>query len=101
MVSLIARSSCYLCGYQVKVVRISEVRVNKRSLKERGVSLVAVGARGAIGFPPLPHGRCPECLQPDDAELIPVSRYRLDPEDLEAVGAYRAKRWPSKIGALG
>lgn len=25
--------------------------------------------------------------------LIPVSPYRLDPGDLAAVGAYRAKRW--------
>lgn len=95
MVTLTATSPCWLCNYQFKVFRFSSVRVNKNSLREQGVSIVAVGPRGAKGFPQPPHGRCPECLEPDVAGLIPVSAYRLDPEDAVAVEAYRAKRWPS------
>lgn len=93
MVTLTARSPCWLCGYQFKVIRISSVRINKRSLREHGTSIVAVGPVAAKGFP-LPHGKCPECGERDTAGSIPVSAYRLSPEDGRAVAEYRARRWP-------
>jgi hypothetical protein len=99
MVSLIATTPCYLCGYKFKVVRVSEVRVNKRSLRETGVSLVMTGPRGpGRGFPPLPSG-CPECGEHDSAGLMPVSRYRLHPEDERKVAEYRGRKWPEVAGA--
>jgi hypothetical protein len=82
-VTLMARTPCLLCGYFHKVLRMTEVRVNKRSLRERGVVLVAVGER-----------LCPECGTRNAGELVPVSAYRLHPEDAAKVEAYRARKWP-------
>lgn len=83
MVMLEARSPCWLCGHFYRVLRFSEVRVNKASLRERGASLVAAGEHF-----------CPECGERNAGELIPVSRYRLRPEDAAKVEAYRLRRWP-------
>jgi hypothetical protein len=92
MVTLTARTPCAFCGYLFRVFRFSSVRVNRRSLRETGTSLVAIGPGGARGFPP--RHECPECGEPViTSGSVPVSEYRLDPEDLAAVGAYRAKRW--------
>ncbi len=85
MVTLEARTPCQFCGYLFRVLRFSQVRVNKASLKEQGVSLVAAGERF-----------CPECGEPNASQMIPVSRYRLHPEDAVKVGEYRARRWPGK-----
>jgi hypothetical protein len=78
-----ARTSCYLCGYRHRVIRFSDVRVNKSSLREQGVSLISVGAHF-----------CPECGEQNAGELVPVSAYRLAPEDAAKVADYRAHRWP-------
>lgn len=90
MVTLEARSPCWLCGHFCRVLRFSDVRVNKGSLRERGVSLVAAGERF-----------CPECGERNAGQMIPVSRYRLWPEDAVKVAGYRARRWPAKAAARG
>src|SRR5215469_15052082 len=83
MVALEASTPCLLCGYRHRVIRFSDVRVNKYSLRERGVSLVSAGAHF-----------CPECGERNAGELVPVSAYRLAPEDAVKVAEYRARRWP-------
>jgi hypothetical protein len=85
-VTLEARTPCLLCGYQQKVLRFSDVRVNKRSLRERGVSLIAV------------ERFCPECREYISDGLMPVSAYRLHPDDAAKVAAYQGKRWPLTTG---
>ncbi len=98
MVTLIAQTRCWLCGYLYEVVRVSPVRVNKLSLKETGLSFVMIGARGAIGFPSPPGRWCPECGEPSEYSSISVPRYRLGPGDEAAVEAYRDRRWPGGEG---
>jgi hypothetical protein len=88
MVTLESRSPCWLCGHFYRVLRVSQVRVNRHSLRERGVSLVATGERF-----------CPECGERNAGEMVPVSRYRLWLEDAVKVAEYRARRWPAKVAA--
>ena len=82
-VALLASTPCLLCNYRHRVIRFSDVRVNKASLREKSVSLVSLGAHF-----------CPECGEQNAGELVPVSAYRLAPEDAAKVAAYRARRWP-------
>jgi hypothetical protein len=91
-VALLASTPCHLCGFRHQVIRFSDVRVNKYSLRERGVSLVSVGARF-----------CPECGERNTGELVPVSAYRLAPEDAVKVAEYRLRKWPelAKEAAMG
>ena len=37
---------------------------------------------------------CPECGERNAGELVPVSAYRLTPEDAAKVAVYRARKWP-------
>ena len=94
MVTLTSEVPCPVCAYRFKAVRISDVRVNKRSLKESGVSLVMTGTRGAIGFPP-PQGSCPECGERcPDSRSFTAGTWRLNPDDAAAVADCRDKKWP-------
>lgn len=77
-----ARSRCFLCGYQHKVISMGDVRVNRRSLRQTGTWLTSAGQR-----------TCPECGEPNLGELIPVSVFRLCEEDAAKVAALRARRW--------
>jgi hypothetical protein len=81
-VALEARSPCFLCGYQYRVIRFSQVRVNKNSLRETGAPLISAGQR-----------RCPECGERNVGDLIPVSAYRLVPKDAAKVAACRERKW--------
>ena len=86
-VTLEARTPCLLCNYQHLVIRFSDVRVNKNSLRETGTPLTSVGYRA-----------CPECGTPNGGDLVPVSPYRLGAEDSAKVRAARERRWP-ELGA--
>jgi hypothetical protein len=89
-VTLMARSPCLLCGYFHKVLRMTDVRVNKHSLRERGVALVAAGLH-----------YCPECGTRNAGGLMPVPSYRLHPEDAAKVTAYRERKWPTSAPGAG
>jgi hypothetical protein len=81
-VTLQARTPCWSCGYLHKVFRFSQIRVNKLSLKEQGVSLICAG-----------EVCCPECGELSTSSSIPVSAWRLLPQDEAKVAAYRERKW--------
>lgn len=88
-VTFLARTPRFTCGYLHKVLRMTDVRVNKCSLREHGVALIAAGLRA-----------CPECGAPNAGDLVPVSGWALHPKDAAKVAAYRERRWPgSTTGA--
>jgi hypothetical protein len=80
-VTLEARSPCLLCGYRLKSWSFPSARVNKHSIRITGPSIICGPLR-----------ECPECGTPAAGELR--MRYRLVPESVADVAAYRARRWP-------
>jgi hypothetical protein len=82
MVTLEARTPCLLCGCRMKSWSFPSARVNRRSIRITGPSITCGPLRD-----------CPECGTPS-ADML-HTRYRLDPESVAAVEAYRARRWPS------
>lgn len=80
-ITMEARTPCLLCGYRHRVIRTGPFRVNKRSLRSLG-GLVSVGTHF-----------CPECGTRNAGQLIPVSPYRLLPDDASKVTAYRQRKW--------
>jgi len=85
---LTATTPCLLCGFRHRVHRFSDIRVNKRSLRETGVSLISLGAVF-----------CPECGTRNEGSSVPVSRYRLHPDDAAKVDACRERKWPGSTTA--
>ncbi len=84
-ITLEGRFGCLLCGYQHKVWSFPSARVNKRSVRITGPSIIAG-----------PFWQCPECGTP---ALEPLKvKYRLLPASEAEVRAYREKRWPELAG---
>jgi hypothetical protein len=81
-VTLAAQTPCWSCGYLYRLFRFAHVRVNKFSLREQGVSLICAGQRS-----------CPECEEHNWHSSIPVSAYRLLPDDEAKVIAHRERKW--------
>jgi hypothetical protein len=77
-----ARTSCWLCGYQIRVIMCGSARVNKRSMRVEPT----LGA--------LSHSACPECRSDvRGASSVPRTAYRLSAEDEAKVRDYRQRRW--------
>lgn len=81
MVTLVSRSRCLLCGYLLESWAFPSAQVNKRSIRITGPSLSCGPLRD-----------CPECETPSAEEVR--ARYRLTPESVAEVEAYRVRRWP-------
>lgn len=88
-VTMEGRTSCLFCGCRLRVLRFASVRVNRRSLRETGVSLTA-----AVDLP------CPECGARETGSVIPADTWRLEPGDAAKVAAYRERRWGTGVAAL-
>lgn len=87
MVTLEARFPCLLCGYLHHSWSFPSARVNKRSLRITGPSIICGPLR-----------ECPECGTTTVSELF--VRYQLTAESLAEVAAYRSRRWP-ELEAVG
>jgi hypothetical protein len=75
MLTLEARFPCVLCGFQLRQWSFPTARINRRSIRIAGPSIIAG-----------PERECPECGTPT---VQPAGiRYRLTAE------SYRARRWP-------
>jgi len=82
-VTLESRHPCQLCGYQHRIIHVTGIRINKRSIVTKG-GLVSVGERV-----------CPECGTANDGASA-VTRFRMWPEDEAKVNAYRRQKgWAS------
>ena len=81
-VTLEARTPCWLCGYQHRIVQVSSIRVNKNSIRTLGNRLICLGTHV-----------CPECGELNRGEPAAI-RFRMDPDDLAKVRAYQLRRWP-------
>jgi hypothetical protein len=81
MVTLEARVPCELCGYLLSRWSFPSAKVNKRSLRLTGPSIICGSLR-----------ECPECGTPT-SETVQV-RYRLVAESQAEVETYRLRRWP-------
>jgi hypothetical protein len=79
-VILTARVPCVICGHRRRAFSFVSARVNKRSM--RGTS--------HLTWRP---GRCDECGF-DDKSPAPETGWRIVPDDLAKIRAYRLKRWP-------
>jgi hypothetical protein len=81
-VAMEARTSCPLCGYQIRVIMCGSARVNKRSLRVEPTL-------GALAY-----NRCPECgSDVRKASSVPRTAYRLRAEDAAKVSEYRQRKW--------
>jgi hypothetical protein len=81
-VTLEARTSCPLCGYQIRVIMCGSARVNKRSLRVEPTL-------GALAY-----NRCPECRSDvRSASSVRRTPYRLRAEDAAKVIEYRQRMW--------
>lgn len=81
-VAMNARTSCWLCGYQIRVIMCDTARVNKRSIR-------VWTTLGAFAY-----STCPECgSDVRSASSVPRSAYRLDAESEAKVIAYRERKW--------
>jgi hypothetical protein len=82
-VAFTASSPCALCGYLIRLLMTSSVRINRRSMRTTGVSI------GAFMY-----NACPECGTPvGRGGAHPRTPYVLMPEDAAKVGAYRLAKW--------
>lgn len=86
MLILEARFPCLLCGCQLKQWSFPTARVNKRSIRVTGPSIIAG-----------PQRECPECGTPTSEPA--AIRYRLTADSQAEVEAYRARRWPETRAA--
>lgn len=81
-VTMEARTSCWLCGYQIRVVMCGSARVNKRSMRVETTL-------GAFAY-----ADCPECgSDVRSASSVPRTAYRLRAEDAAKVSEYRQRKW--------
>jgi hypothetical protein len=81
-VTLEDRTSCWLCGYQIRVIMCGSARVNKRSLRVEPTL-------GALAY-----NRCPECRSDvRSASSVPRTAYQLRAEDTAKVSEYRQRKW--------
>lgn len=79
-ITFLTTDPCGVCGYHRHGVRVVSMRVNKRSMRSTGDSLVM-----------LPY-RCRECGRVTGIAV--ELAWRLSPESAAKVRAYRLRRWP-------
>jgi rRNA maturation protein Nop10 len=81
-VTMEARTSCPLCGYQIRVIMCGSARINKRSMRVEPTL-------GALSY-----STCPECgSDVRSASSVPRSAYVLRPDDAAKVSEYRQRKW--------
>lgn len=78
--TFITHDPCGVCGYGRKGIRVVPMRINKRSMRSTGDSLVILPSH------------CQECGHV--TPLLDVQTWRLAPDSAAKVRAYRLQRWP-------
>lgn len=84
-VTFITHDPCGVCGYHRHGVRVTPMRINKRSMRSTGQSLVMLPAR------------CQECGRVTGIAV--ELTWRLSPDSAAKVRACRARRWPEMEAA--